>query len=1311
MLDFLRVKCTKDSKTHQYKVYPSFVVCKSKDLMIRGSDFYAVWDEDTKLWSTDEDVVTRIIDNELYSYYDANKDKYDGNVVVMSMRDSDSKMIDKFHHYVKNQMRDNFHPLDEKIIFANMEVSKEDYATKSLSYSLEAGDYSSYDKMMSTLYSPEERHKIEWAIGSVVTGESKDVQKFLVMYGPPGTGKSTVLNIIELLFEGYYAVFDSKALANPSNQFALEPLRSNPRVGIEHDGDLSRIEDNTRLNSIVSHESMAVNEKFKSSYTNRFTTFLFLGTNKPVKITDAKSGILRRLIDVSPTGEKLSKQEYTKLNRKIKFELGAIAYHCKEVYEEDRTFYDDYVPLSMLGATNDFFNFILEYCDIFLKEDGVTQKAAWEMYKEYSEEAKLNYPYPLRVFKEELKSYFKEYLDRFTLDNGDRVRSYYHGFRKEKLKGIIFEDGEEIQVEVVPKNEIPEWLKFKQQESIFDKECSNCSAQYGDADGKPIKKWDNVKTSLKDIDTSLLHYVRVPENHIVIDFDIRGENGEKALERNLEAAKSWPETYAEVSKSGEGVHLHYIYNGDVERLSRVYSDQIEIKVFTGKSSLRRKLSVCNDLPIASISSGLPVKGVAKMINKEAIKTEKQLIFKIEQNLKKIPHGATKPSIDYIEHLLEEAYNSGMKYDVTDMRQKIFAFASHSTNQAEYCMARVGKMKFKSDDPPEQGAVDSEKPIIFFDCEVFPNLLIVNWKFPGDSPIVRMINPSPSEIGELLSYNIIGFNNRRYDNHILYAALLGKSNYEIFMVSQRIIGNSKNAFFSSAWNASYTDIYDFCSDKKSLKKWEIELGIHHQELGIPWDQEVPKHLWAKVAEYCDNDVIATEAVFNARKDDWIARQILADLADGCVNDTTNMLTTKIILGNERNPQSKFNYRDLSQPVYKLKPEMEHFLRVKFPEMMAEPHGEAKSLLPYFPGYSYENGVSTYRGDVVGEGGRVWAMPGMYSNVVTFDVASMHPHSITSEYLFGDYTLAFNDLIEARVAIKHKDFERAGQMLGGRLKKYLSDSNQAKTLSKALKLPINSVYGLTAASFEHPFHDPRNVDNIVAKRGALFMMDLMAEVQKRGGNVIHIKTDSIKVEDPSPEIQQFILDFGKRYGYTFEIEHKFEKICLVNNAVYIAKVTEDDEDWLDACEKAKKKGLPEPTRWTATGAQFAVPYVFKTLFSKEPIDFKDLQETKQVTTALYLDMNEDLPEGEHDYNFVGKVGLFCPVKPGCGGGLLLREKEGKYSSATGANGYRWMEAEAVEAFGKQNDIDRSYYNRLVDDAKVAIEEFGDFEWFIS
>jgi len=1337
MVDFLMIS-TRSTKRGVIEIYPKFIIKKSSDLMIRGGDFYAIWIEERGLWSTDEQDALQLIDRELDKYAEENRHKFDSPVKVLHMWDAESGMIDSWHKYCQKQMRDSFHMLDEKLIFSNYETNKKDYASKKLSYPLEPGDLSAYDKLMSTLYSEEERHKIEWAIGSIVSGDSKKIQKFMVLYGAAGTGKSTILNIIQQLFEGYYSVFDARALGSSSNSFALEAFKSNPLVAIQHDGDLSRIEDNTRLNSLVSHELMTVNEKFKSTYSNRFKCFLFIGTNKPVKITDAKSGLIRRLIDVSPSGNKLSPKEYKTIMKQVSFELGAIAHHCLQVYLNDPGKYDDYIPVAMLGASNDFYNFVIDSYHIFKKEDGTTLKAAWEMYKTYCDEAKITFPFSKRIFKEELKNYFRDYKDRFNLDDGSRVRSYYSGFRTEKFEEkTVNKQEEKVQL-----------IRFDSKKSIFDKECANCLAQYATEKGIPSMKWKDVSTKLSELDTSRLHYVRVPENHIVIDFDIPDEEGNKCFERNVEEASKWPPTYAELSKSGSGIHLHYIYTGDVSKLSRVYDDHIEVKVFTGNSSLRRKLTKCNDLPISTISSGLPLKGENKMINFEGVKSERALRTLIKRNLNKEIHPGTKPSIDFIYKILEDAYASDLNYDITDMRNAILAFAANSTNQSDYCIKLVNKMHFKSEEI-SSGEKNDDAKLVFYDVEVFPNLFLVNWKIEGEGkPVVRMINPSSSEIEDLMKFRLVGFNCRRYDNHILYARLMGYDNEQLYKLSQKIIEGSPNCFFGEAYNVSYTDVYDFCSKKQSLKKWEIELGIHHQELGIPWDQPVPEELWTKVAEYCDNDVLATEAVFNARKGDFLARQILADLAGMTVNDTTNTLTTKIIFGNNRKPQDQFVYRDMGdeQPISNV--------RTYFHSEIApgEYNVFDKEGRPIFPGYKFEGGKSTYRGEEVGEGGYVYSEPGMYGNVALLDIASMHPSSIVAENLFGDeYTQRFKEILDARMAIKHKDFDKARKMLGGALAKYLTDENAAADLSTALKIAINSVYGLTSASFDNPFRDTRNKDNIVAKRGALFMINLKHEVQKRGFTVAHIKTDSIKIPDATPELIQFIMDYGEMYGYTFEHEATYDKMCLVNDAVYIAKYAskEQCEDLYDYIPEDNKKNAGQ---WTATGTQFQVPYVFKKLFSKEEITFDDMCETKSVTSALYLDMNEDLPDVSdyekeyqklwkdindkdlpndeemkrkcerveklrklidkgHNYRFIGKVGRFCPIKPGCGGGLLMREKDGKYYAATGSKGYRWLESEMVTELGKEADIDRSYYDSLVDEAVKSISEYGDFEWFVS
>jgi hypothetical protein len=411
-----------------------------------------------------------------------------------------------------------------------------------------------------------------------------------------------------------------------------------------------------------------------------------------------------------------------------------------------------------------------------------------------------------------------------------------------------------------------------------------------------------------------------------------------------------------------------------------------------------------------------------MLKAQTIQSEKGLRDLIARNLRKEIHPGTKPSVDFIAKVLDDAYESGMKYDVTDLRPKIIAFANNSTNQATISLKVVQKMKFASADELDSDAVvevDDDR-MALFDVEVYKNLFVVCWKFRGDTEIVRMINPKPHEVAALFKLKLVGFYNRRYDNHILYAASLGYSNERLFALSQKlIVDNNRNAPFAQAYNLSHADIWEFSSVKKGLKKFEIDLGIHHMELDLPWDQEVDEKDWARVVDYCVNDVKATEAVLEDRWQDFVARQILAELSGLSVNDTTQRHTAKIVFGDDKNPQASFVYTDLSKE---------------------------------FPGYKFELGKSSYQGEDPGEGGYVYSEPGIYEDVALLDVASMHPATIERLNLFGKYTQNFSDLKRARLAIKRRDYDSARTMLDGRLAPYLEDEDAAEKLTWALKTII-------------------------------------------------------------------------------------------------------------------------------------------------------------------------------------------------------------------------------------------------------------------
>lgn len=1425
-MDFYTIETKYSRKTGVREVYPEFLVLENfDDLMVRGKDFYAFWDESKNIWCTEKRKIIRMIDGDVKARasqlrkLEQEKAKKDRDYVPKIvepclMLGYSSNLWEKFCKYVAS-IGNSYVQLDTKLTFADAEIKREDYISRKLSYSIVEGDYSAWDKLVSTLYTEDERQKIEWAIGSILSGDSRTIQKFLVFYGDPGSGKGTIIEIMKKLFAGYWTTFKAENIVKSNDQFNLDFLASNPLLAIDSDAKLNQIETNATLNKLVSHEEVNVNEKFKSRYPVKPICMLVLASNSPVQITNAKSGIIRRLIDINPSGNTFDEDEYFSLMDQVNYELGAIANHCLKVYRSlGKQYYSKYVPLEMIYRTDVFFNFMDESQEaILLNGNRIVGKDLWRMWEDYRQNSGITYDKKKNQVFDEAKNYFEDYK-HMTSVNGKSER---HVFSKLKLDKFVKKDLDKPKLpkkidEVVEESTVKKeasysfgWIHLDQIASVLDKELADYPAQYETDDKEhPLKyKWTNVKSKLKDLDTTKTHYVKGPGKLIFMDFDKRGKDGEKNLELNLRTAvKMAPKkTYVELSNSGVALHAYYWYDGNVEDLSSISDDpEVEIKVFPEDQlrSMRRRVSRCNDLPIAHISSGLPFKEKKNVIDWEGIKDEQHLRNKILQATRKEcrPYGEdpkTITCVKYICDMLREAQENGIQYDIKDLENRIESFAANSHHNSKECLnlfygmeLRWPKEEAKSYKTKAADGYSPDAPIIILDCEVVQNLLLIVYKELGpDKKCIRLYNPTIDQVSALLDMKIIGHNVTGYDNFILYAALLGYPPQRIFEISQAIVVHGDRCPFREARNISYTDTLDVASEKKRLKKIEIEMHIPHKEMEIDWSKPLPESEWERLAQYCENDVLATEAYFMSKKwqADFKARKILAALTGMTVNDSTNNLVAQLIFGDVREPWHEFVYPDLKKefPPYRFEYGRSYYRETANVPKDLNFQDELQKYVKDTKGYSVVSSDEAKRiielDAIIGEGGRVYAEPGMYYDVVTFDVASMHPTSIIVENGFGPYTKGYKDLYEARIAIKHKDYEKARKLFNGRLAPYLENEDDADDLAYALKIALNSTYGMTAASFQNRFKDPRNIDNWVAKRGALFMEKLRLEVQKRGGHVIHIKTDSIKLVNPTKDLRDFVIQFGKEHGYTFEIESQYERICLVNHAVYIALRSKEDEGWLKECKKAKKKAEEnetpyiEPTRWTATGAQFAHPFVFKKLFSKEPMDFWDFCEAKSVKTDMYLDLNEkmqnveqeekekkkiqsrikklnkmletgtdgkkdimdddkerikieleDLPNDiavlneiikkGHNYVFVGKDGEFMPVKSGSGGGLLMRndsDSDGK-SFVTGTKGYRWVESETLQHNDRWKEfIDIRYFRSLVDEAITAIGQFGDFEMF--
>ena len=1249
-MDFLDVsvkKFTSNNRTLDYEVSPDFIFGDAKDLVVKGSKFYAYWNG--SFWDTKQKNLFYDIDSLLWRRARELEDGRPGlRIDVKEIRKASAGKFRLFADFCKACEASDI-SFNQKVLFADHKMQRRDYATTQLTYSPQEGEAVAFKELIGTLYLPKELDKILWFMGALFTNKMYKIEKFMYLYGSKGSGKGTVLKIFRMLFEDYCGTIDLKLLTS-ADQFATGQIQEVPLL-IDEDTDISHIYNDTPLLKLTSHETISVNKKFKEPYDVKFIGLLITASNQRYKVRNVDSGITRRAIVVNPSGQKVSHTRYNQLMSQIKYELPYIAYMAISRFEElGFDYYDDYFDVDMAEQTDHIFDFIRS--NAIHMQNGITLKQISELYREYLEDMGWKTDGYKATIKREALRYFDTMLKDSHVD-GTRVNNYFKGFRW----NIAFPEGvvgtTKADDTVVPDN----WLEFDHHNEVFNKLAADYPAQAALRNGNPSEKWDNVVTKLSDIQTNKLHWVKVPLNHVILDFDLKDENGKKNLELNKEAASKFPPTYAEVSKSGQGIHLHYIYDGNVNELDNLVEKNIEIKVYRGKSSLRRIDKASNNLQLSHISSGLPLKEKKDREMYDQIKeityTEKTLRNFVKRQLgmiegKEPSHPNTKPTIDFIAHEIQKAADMGLEYDITDLRHAVFMRAIRSTNNKDYCLAVFQQIPWSTmrDDEGKTEAkltnftkIYPKEELVFFDIEVYPNLFVVVWKKYHEDEFTRWINPTPDQIEYLMTFPLVGFNNRRYDNHILYARLLGSNNMELFTQSHRIINekNAKSGMYAAAYELSYTDIYEYSQKKQSLKRWEVDLGIKHVEMEIPWDKPVPDELIDTVVEYCVNDVDATEKLFDAIYADYVAREILATIAKGSMNATNNQLTAKFIFGDDPRPQDKFNYVHLNK---------------------------------LFPGYEYKFGKSTYRGFETGEGGFVYAEPGVYSDVALLDVESMHPNSLVNMNYFGPYTQRYADLLKVRVLLKHNKIDEVKQMFDGVLAPFLDNPEYLKPLVTALKIVINSVYGMTSAKFDNKFKHPDNVDNIVAKRGALFMVDLKFAIEEQGYKVCHIKTDSVKVPNADEKIIQFVHDFGKqeKYNYKFEHEHTYKRMALINNAVYIAQLEDDS--------------------WSPVGAEYANTYLLKRVWTKEELVDRDFFITKQSKGHIYL--------GDE---FVGKVGSIYASKSGAE--CMWTEDDENFKSVTGTKGYLFKQTDQFNI----EDVDFAYYDKVAIDGLKKIMKVGD------
>src|SRR5699024_6263053 len=97
---------------------PGFKAIKSDDLMIRGGEMYAVWDESRNIWSSSIYDLVQIVDRAIRDYVS----KMPADRAAISrpefLVNENNMRLSNFHRFCKN-LDDNFEQLNQKIIFSD----------------------------------------------------------------------------------------------------------------------------------------------------------------------------------------------------------------------------------------------------------------------------------------------------------------------------------------------------------------------------------------------------------------------------------------------------------------------------------------------------------------------------------------------------------------------------------------------------------------------------------------------------------------------------------------------------------------------------------------------------------------------------------------------------------------------------------------------------------------------------------------------------------------------------------------------------------------------------------------------------------------------------------------------------------------------------------------------------------------------------------------------------------------------------------------------------------------------------------------
>ena len=449
-----------------------------------------------------------------------------------------------------------------------------------------------------------------------------------------------------------------------------------------------------------------------------------------------------------------------------------------------------------------------------------------------------------------------------------------------------------------------------------------------------------------------------------------------------------------------------------------------------------------------------------------------------------------------------------------------------------------------------------KPM-FLDIEVYPNYLLFAFRKNQKLYTFEAYDSAFSagdikKMKKLLTKNtIVTFNGKKYDEPLVQYALLKKATAnQIHLASKSIIEQKQHSYMiyrtarirrDDLIDIDHIDIMDVAKGSASLKLYGTR--IHSKKLWeLPFDpmKPVTKKEAKKLKQYCENDLIVTEDLWNVLKTDINLR---IDMSNKYGLDLRSLkganIAQNVIL-----KEVGYTGARMSPPP---------FIKIKLPKYIKFKTKEFKELRDYISSHNF----------LVSDSGKVelpaklkqWEFSHKYH--IQLGIGGLHL-SPSSQSFYSDKKWTYLDIdvtsfyptmiIKNKFLIKHlgksflsvlEDFynTRIYELKPklATLKKGTKEYDDALALSNGYKLILNSFFGKTGEKFSK-LYDP-SVMLHTTLTGQLILLMYIETLELAGYEVVYGNTDGITIRVKRKDIdkvKKIIKKLDEKCKVTMEFE---------------------------------------------------------------------------------------------------------------------------------------------------------------------------------